>query len=63
MWVSAPSLRETSVPELIEITGMPACTAAVIAGPSTRGSGIETTSPSGLRATASSINARMRFGS
>ena len=48
-----------SLPELIETTGMPACTARRIAGASPL-DGIETTSPSGLVATAWSISSLMR---
>ena len=56
MWASVPSRRETSLPELIETTGMPALIARPIAGASAP-LGIETTSPSGSRATAASISA------
>ena len=50
---------DASLPELIEITGTPAFTARRIAGPRP-GSGTETTSPSGLLATAASTCAIMR---
>ena len=47
------------LPELIETTGIPARTARRIA-PASAGVGIDTTSPSGRLATASSMNWRMR---
>ena len=56
---STPSRLNSALPELIETTGMPALTARRIAGASP-GSGIETTSPSGLLATAWSISALIR---
>ena len=56
MCSSAPSSLLTSRPESIEITGMPAATAARIESPSASASGIETTSPSGCEATAASIS-------
>ena len=52
----AAELLVTSEPELIEITGMPAATAFFIDAPSAAASGIETTRPSGLEATAASIS-------
>jgi hypothetical protein len=58
-WASTPSDRNASLPELIEITGIPAFTACRIAGESP-GSGNETTSPSGAEATASSTSSIMR---
>ena len=51
--------RKTSLPELIETTGMPAATARRIAGASPS-DGIETTRPSGLVATAWSISSLIR---
>src|SRR5580704_14713839 len=56
MCVKQPKLLDTSDPEFIEITGILAATAALIDLPSASASGIETTSPSGLEATAASIN-------
>ena len=56
---STPSSLKTSLPELIETTGMPAFTARRMAGASPS-DGIETTSPSGLVATAWSISALIR---
>jgi hypothetical protein len=58
-WASTPNERNCSLPELIDTTGMPALTARRIAG-LRPGSGIETTSPSGLVATASSISSLIR---
>ena len=54
-----PEAGATGRPEFIDTTGMPARTARRIAGPMA-GSGIETTRPSGLLSTASSISSRMR---
>ena len=52
---STPRSANTSEPEFIEITGMPAATAASIEGPSASASGSDTTSPSGSEATAASM--------
>src|SRR3954467_8033878 len=59
MCVITPSPDATSLPELMDTTGMPAATARRIAGPSAPLSGIDTTSPSGLVATAASISCDM----
>ncbi len=59
-WVRMPNCWNTSPPEFIETTGMPASTAFLICGPSALGSGIDTTSPSGLLATAASISSPIR---
>src|SRR6266508_2701309 len=53
---STPSFANTSLPEFIEITGIPAATAALIEGPSASASGMLTTRPSGSEATAASIS-------
>ena len=55
-----PSARKDSLPELIEMTGIPALTAFLIAGASPCGSGSETTIPAGCVATAASIIWRIR---
>ena len=55
-WTATPSSSATSLPEFIEITGMPAATAFLIESPSASASGIETTRPSGCEATAASIS-------
>ena len=55
MCIKHPSCFETRNPELIEITGIPAATAARIEGPNIATSGIDTINPSGFDATASSI--------
>ena len=55
MCASVPIRRATSLPELIDTTGMPAFTARRI-GAASSSLGIETTSPSGCAATASSIS-------
>ena len=55
-WSMTPRPLATSLPEFIEITGIPAATAALIDLPSASASGIETTSPSGLLATAASTS-------
>ena len=54
-WTSTPRFAKSSEPEFIEITGMPAATAASIDGPSASASGIVTTMPSGCEATAASM--------
>jgi hypothetical protein len=55
MCASTPRDLKVSLPELIEITGMPAATAALIDGPSASASGMLTIRPSGFEATAASI--------
>jgi hypothetical protein len=55
-WVRMPNFWNTSAPELIDTTGMPAETAAVIDFWSALASGIDTIRPSGLRATWVSIS-------
>src|SRR5215210_6130451 len=55
-WVNSPNSAATSLPEFIEMTGIPASTAALIESPSASASGIETTRPSGCEATAASIH-------
>ena len=56
MCTSTPSFSNTSLPELIEITGIPALTAFLIDGPSASASGMLTIRPSGFEATAASIS-------
>ena len=53
--IKAPRLAEDSKPEFIVITGTPAATAALIAGPNASGSGKEITIPSGWVAAAAWI--------
>ena len=59
-WASTPSFLNSSLPELIVTTGMPALTAALIDGANAVASGSETIMPSGRSATASSMKRRMR---
>ena len=59
MWNRAPSSLLTSSPLSIEMTGIPAATAARIESPNASASGIETTRPSGLVAMAASISCAM----
>jgi hypothetical protein len=54
--IKQPSFFDTSEPEFIEMTGMPALTAAWIGFPRASASGIDTTRPSGFDATAASIS-------
>src|SRR6266508_259151 len=55
MCARTPRSANTSLPELIEITGIPASTAFLIDGPRASASGMLTISPSGFDATAPSI--------
>src|SRR6266511_318280 len=55
MCARTPRSENTSLPELIEITGIPASTAFLIDGPSASASGMLTIRPSGFEATAPSI--------
>jgi hypothetical protein len=58
-WSSTPSCLYASLPELMEMTGMPAATAALMELPRALESGMETTRPSGFLATSASIRRLM----
>ena len=57
---SVPTRANALLPELIEITGIPARSAAWIDGASAAGFGSETTRPVGFDAVAARISSRIR---
>ena len=61
--ITAPKLFETPAPEFIDMTGIPAATAALIGPPKMSGAGIDTTIPSGFCAIAASIKDAISFKS